>query len=126
MVEPVTLKVNGSSTWLNDANTKLITLYCPASSAKSMHDCTDNTDYKVPTGKKFIILHMVWTASSDADTYVDFNTTADTDAGGTQFYSTYVKSTSHVVDQTYIEISAGNYINHENGVGTLTGIETDT
>ena len=51
MVEPVTLKVNGSSTWLNDSNTKLITLYCPSTTVKSMHNCEDNTDYKIPTGK---------------------------------------------------------------------------
>ena len=125
MVEPVTLKVNGSSTWLNDADTQLITLYAPSTGAKSMHK-SDNTDYLIPAGKKFIILHMVWTASSDSNTYVDYNTTPDTDAGGTQFYTNYVKSTSHVVDNVYYEISAGNYINHENGVGTLTGIETDT
>ena len=55
MVEPVTLKVNGSSTWLNDSDTKLITLYCPSTAVKSMHNCEDNTDYKVPTGKKFIM-----------------------------------------------------------------------
>ena len=115
MVEPVTLKVNGSSTWLNDSNTKLITLYCPSTTVKSMHNCEDNTDYKIPTGKKFIILHMMWTHTSDTQLYLDFNTTADTDAGGTQIYSSTINEVG-LEDHTFIEISAGNYLNHENGL----------
>ena len=67
---------------------------------------------------------MMLTNSGDTETYVDYNTTPDTDAGGTQFYYSNVNEVG-LQDHVYYEISAGNYINHENGIGTVTGIETD-
>jgi hypothetical protein len=152
MTEPVTIGI-GASKWVKESATKMITLHFPSSSGThTLHDNT-NTNYQVPVGKKFIILQVCsaggssWTGSSGASggNYELWDSTvADTASGNIILinsnwisrtfsnYATYSAVSEGFASpiDTYIEVSAGQYITASVVSSTsvsvnITGVETD-
>ena len=63
MANPINLRVDGSSTWLHDANTECITLSLESilnttEALKSGYTGSSWVDFEVPAGKKFIALSI--------------------------------------------------------------------
>ena len=58
MTEPATLGTHAK--WLKDANTKMISLYNEESvtTHTALKECSTNTNYQVPVGKKFVLLNL--------------------------------------------------------------------
>lgn len=150
MTDPVTIGI-GATKWVKDTNTKMITLHSPSySGILSLHD-DSGVDYIVPVGKIFTILSIrasgggyytlassVWNA---IQTFI--SKSAVTDTAGTIIYSVNAQQMTDnnagsgfqppvANAETFIEISASNYIVVGNGVYptygfgvTITGIETN-
>ena len=123
MTDPVTIGSAGVR-FLKTSDAKMKMLYKISTGAKSMHDET-NADYQVPVGKVFIGLRYMQSAGSGGEVWIDKNTTADTDSGGTRmFYCHYGSDQTNHFD-VWLEFPAGNYVNSESGYGILTGVECD-
>ena len=127
MVDPISIGY-GSNRWLKDASTEFISLWRPTNGTGtySLHD-TDNVDYIVPVGKKFIMLGM---AFDTAELSMYTNTTPDTTSGGSQVWGQEDDDTNSP-KATWIEFAASNYVNvyvstGAGSMGTAWGIETTT
>jgi type 1 fimbria pilin len=142
MTEPVTVGI-GATKWVKDSNTKMITLHASTEAGTgSFHDDSD-TDYQVPSGKKFIILEVSCSATyaGDGQRSVQIQKSSTTDTAGTVVLknigtsykyqsSSYSSMSEHQLVpniQTYIEIPAGNFIIGvtSNAYANITGVETD-
>jgi len=146
MTEPVTIGY-GANKWVKDANTKMKSLVFPSTnSVFSFHDSETGTNYQVPVGKKFIVLHIATgvgegNAAGNKSSPVYFGTTVDSLTGATmisnnlcaQSYQGYASGMSVGGTQAqsipiYVEVPAGNYItgDFDNYTGcTIIGVETN-
>ncbi len=133
MTEPIIIGVE-SIKFLPTATTFMKQLFFPTpfSGTLSLHDVTNNTNYQVPVGKKFIMLKVVGGgaevqngAQYTQSVNIFRNTIADSTVGGTQVYRRSAafnyKSTANsttmgmfdmpISDLTYITFIAGNFVN---------------
>jgi hypothetical protein len=147
MAEPVTIGI-GANKWIKDADTKMLTLVYPSSSSSqlSLHNTETDTDYQVPSGKKFIILKIqdtVGTSRNNANHDLYKNTVTNSVAGVNAIYratgsvpnySSSISGTASVFypKDVYIVIEAGKYIvshcygtQFNNASVTIIGIETN-
>ena len=148
MVDSVNLQVDGSSVWLKDANTKLITLAVGGNSASytALKDET-NSDYTPSAGRKFIALKISVTMNEGVNSgntgfFALNNDTVAGGSGGTRRleYRGYEQNTGSTATAGFYQMdlnveidgwTAGQYVNvsynSTNYWGVLiTGIETTT
>ena len=96
---------------IKDANTKLIRLTAlPASSDETFHNSADDSNYRVPSGKKATIIYIEkWRAGSSASTI----SYADNLDGDTNAVDLWAPVDSLVDDTLFIsaEVPALKYIN---------------
>ncbi len=143
MTEPVIIGIE-SIKFIPNATTFMKNLFFPTpfSGILSLHDVTNDTDYQVPVGKKFIMLKVVGGGSSfqsgaqyAQSVNIFRNTIADSTVGGTQVYrrnaaynfrETAGSMASGMIDMpisdlTYVTFIAGNFVNAE--VDRSTGLQ---
>ena len=126
-----------SNKFVNDTNTKALTLYRPSDGAG--YDAlrsNEGSDYQVPATKTFTLLKCVMTLSNSHANYQGVTWWQHSSAGvagGTQIFGHYtpqITSDNYTLPYelpVYMQISAGNYINtqHDSAqiVETIVGVE---
>ena len=129
MTDPVTIGGYGAK-WLKDSDTKAIGLFKPdPNSNTSLHNCDTGTDYQVPSGKVFIMLSANVINYNEDHTVTLYQHDSADSSGGTQIFeaqSNHSGLNSGIANNinTYITVTAGNYINHSGGMFTCMGVET--
>ena len=142
MTEPATLGTHAK--WLKDANTKMISLYNEESvtTHTALKECSTNTNYQVPVGKKFVLLNLVARGIKGHQSIRVFSHSSPSTSGGTQVFTAnngggllltgYNESQIYQLEfNLYIDgFGAGQYVNTQHtATGLLgfavTGIETD-
>lgn len=139
MTEPIILGLHNCK-WINDANTKMITLNRTTSSGAAAMKL-DGVDYQVPAGKKFVILSVSCGGWQQYAGVVGSTIYKGASAGATTTELVSVSSSwsNHTYDisagnggnniQCYIEVEAGQYVNASNlstaGSAVVTGVETN-
>lgn len=130
MTDPVTIGFSQNK-WIKDSDTKALSMSTdPDQGTSSFRNMIDNSDYEVPTGKKFVILKIGITFGyNTARRFEIWISTSANSASGTQIL--YAKNEAQISEwETYVEISAGKFINYYNEASDwntciISGIETD-
>ena len=127
-----------SNKFLKQATSKALTLYLNTgflndNNYTSFYSAGSSSVYEVPASKKFIILQITFQGASDAtgqkNVQLGYSTTQDSATGFNKVQHWQALITQPFTYETYIEVSAGNYIT---GVGEansanliLSGVECD-
>ena len=114
-----------------DSTTKLVHLFAPAAAAtETLHNREDNSNYQVPTGKKFTVIYIT-SSTGMTNESTDLLIYAD-DADGTTNAVTLLGGPTAFGDAKIFisaEVPAAKYINKNAGVSgdtlVIEGIEED-
>ena len=134
--EPVIIGTENK--FIKDTTSKALTLYSTVSEPSGTYNALSSlgSSYLVPVGKKFIILSFTtWSSNTSFGAVQLLEHTVASSSGGTIVFDIEnATDTDHKFSvlptfQTYIEISAGNYINfyleQARAYGIVYGVEVD-